>query len=61
MQRSAQFIFRLCREIIELLSHNVIIMEKLKSLSPLECFNCTFRPAFSDLPLELAGINTLFI
>lgn len=56
MQRSLQFIFQLCREMIERFPHNVEIMEKLRHLSPSECFSGTHRPTFSELPLEMAGV-----
>lgn len=58
MQRSAMFIFCLCREMIKRFPHNVAVMEKLRNLSPQECFNITgFRPPFSELPIDLAGKN----
>jgi len=58
MQRSSMFIFCLCREMIKRFPHNVAVMEKLRNLSPQECFNITgFRPSFSELPIDLACKN----
>lgn len=58
MKRSAMFIFSLCREMLKRFPHNVAVMEKLRNLSPQECFNITgFRPSFSELPIDLAGMN----
>lgn len=60
MQRSAKFIFCLCREMIKRFPHNVAVMEKLRNLSPQECFNITgCRPSFSDLPIDIAGMNII--
>ncbi|XP_050063253.1 uncharacterized protein LOC126552585 [Aphis gossypii] len=37
------------------LPDNLQIIEKIKYLSPAECFNQFSRPKFSELPIELAG------
>jgi len=56
MQRSAMFIFCLCRGMIKRFPHNVTVMEKLRNLSRQECFNISgIRPPFSELPIDLAG------
>lgn len=56
-QRSSNFLFRLCHEMCNRLPDNLQIIEKIKYLSPAECFNQFSRPKFSELPIELAGKN----
>lgn len=58
MKRSAMFIFSLCCEMLKRFPHNMAVMEKLRNLSPQECFNINrFRPSFSERPIDLAGMN----
>jgi len=54
MERCTNFIFRLCRVILERLPHNLVIIEKLKFFSPTECLNqhLNTRASFLELPLE---------
>lgn len=60
MQRSANFIFCLCREMVQRFPNNVTVMEKLGYILPKNCFDNELRVNFSDLPLELAS-KKLFI
>lgn len=55
-QRSSQFLFRLCLEMCKRLPDNLHIIDKVKYLSPVECFNPSTRQTFSQLPIELAGM-----
>jgi len=57
-ERSSNFLFRLCHEMCNRLPDNLQLIEKIKYLSPAECFNQFARPLFSQLPIELAGKST---
>lgn len=55
MQRSTNFILKLCRELCSRLPSNMAMIEKIEYFHPNYCINLNERPTFGELPLEMAG------